>query len=132
VNDADLQKMNWSLECNLRPKLTTFLVHVQTDVGNDPETWVQNALELSTPVYIFLGNAMLTGFVLSGDIQWALDKVLDTLVMWKAKEEEQHGEKYQLVDVGIDCCQSLSRPSFQDSSGTLIQKLPGYNWKSLV
>jgi hypothetical protein len=125
--------MNWSLECSLRPQLTHFLVHVQTEVGNDPETWVQKALKLSTPVYEFLGNAMLTGFVISGDIQWALDKVLDTLVMCKAKEEEQHAEGYQAnVTVGIDCCQFLSRPSFQDSSGTLIQKVPGYNWKSLV
>lgn len=85
------------------------------------------SFQLLTPVYEFLGNTMLTGFVLSGDIQWALDKVLDTLVMCKAKEEEQLGERFQQVNVGIDCCQLLSRPSFQDSSGTLIQKLPGYS-----
>ena len=118
--------MNWSLECSLDPKLTNFLEHVQTDYGNDPETWVQKALELSTPIYDFLGKAMLTGFDLSGDIQWALDKVLDTLVMCKAKEEEQLWGA-RPVNVGTDCSQFLSIHSFRDSSGTLIQKLPEYN-----
>ena len=119
--------MNRSLESSLDPILTKFLERVRATLRYDPKTWVQKAFELSTPVYEFLGNAMLIGFDLSGNIQWALDKVLDTLVMWKAKEEEKLEEKFKQINVGIECCQFLTRDSFRDSSGTLIQKLPECN-----
>jgi hypothetical protein len=117
--------MNYVLELNLRPKLTKFLDHVKTDPGKDPESWVQKAFELSAPVYEFLQNSMLAGFSLYGD-QRPLEKVLDTFVRCKAKEEEQLGECEESFHVGITYCQ-LSRPSFPDSSRTLIQKPPEYD-----